>query len=294
MSDLIQELLQLMQLEQLEQDIFRGESRNIVGKRVFGGQVLAQALLAASRTVDAGRQAHSLQAYFLRPGDASAPIQYRVERVRDGVSFSTRRVVATQGGRTIFDLAASFQTPEPGIEHQAAAVEAPPPEELISDRDAAARFLENEPISENFRRALLRWDPIELRPVRPNHPLRPEIRPPVKQVWFRATGPLPDDDSLHRALLAYISDRGLLSTALLPHGVTFLQRNFQGASLDHTMWFHQSCRLDDWLLYHMESPIAMGSRGYVRGQIFTRDGRLVASVAQEGLIRVHPTEESAA
>jgi len=290
MSELIQELLDLMRLEQVDDDTYRGESRKIVGKRVFGGQVLGQALLAASRTVDDGRLSHSLQAYFIRPGDATAPIDYRVERVRDGLSFATRRVIAIQGGRTIFDLAASFQTPEQGIEHQFAKVEAPEPEGLVSDRDAAARFLENEPISENFRRALLRWEPIEIRPVRPVHPLRPDRHEPVKQVWLRATGPLPDDQVLQRALLAYISDRGLLSAALLPHGLTFLQRNFQGASLDHAMWFHQPFRLDDWLLYHMESPIATGGRGYLRGQIFTRDGRLVASVAQEGLLRVKEPE----
>jgi acyl-CoA thioesterase-2 len=293
MSELMQELLKLIQLEQLEENTFRGDSRNIVGKRVFGGQVLAQALLAATQTVAEGRLAHSLQAYFIRPGDASASIDYRVERVRDGGSFTTRRVIAIQAGRPIFDLAASFQAPEEGMEHQFATAEAPPPEGLLNDRDATERFLAEEPISENFRKALLRSEPIEIRPVVPTHPLRPEKRPPVKQVWIRATGPLPNDPVMHRALLAYVSDRGLLSAALLPHGVTFLHRDFQGASLDHAMWFHQPFRLDDWLLYHMESPIASGSRGYTRGQIFTRDGRLVASVAQEGLIRRLKKPESA-
>ncbi|MCC4308019.1 acyl-CoA thioesterase II [Alcanivorax marinus] len=278
------DLLALLDLTPLDEDHFQGESRNIVGPRIFGGQVISQALVAASRTVE-GRPAHSLQAYFLRPGDVREPIQFRVERVRDGGTFSTRRVVAEQRGRPIFDMALSFHNAEDGPAHQTATFEAPDPDELLTEHDMNARFLEGEEISDNFRAALLRRKPIEIRPVTQRHPLRPEKAAPVRQTWIRATGLDSDDPLLHQALLAYVSDHSLMGAALLPHGVTFLSRDMQVASLDHTLWFHRPVRFDDWLFYDMESPIAQGGRGFTRGRIFNRAGELVASVAQEGLIR---------
>jgi acyl-CoA thioesterase II len=285
MSDLMQALVKLIRLERLEDNLFRGESRDIVGSRVFGGQVLGQALLAASHTVE-GRLAHSLQAYFLWPGDALAPIIYNVERVRDGGSFTTRRVVAIQHGRTIFDLAASFQVPEEGLEHQSEMPDVPAPEQLPTEEELTLAFIEREQPSVRMREALLRPQPIEVRPVDPDpHPIAPSKRPPVKSVWLRSSGPLPDEPSLHQALLAYGSDHGLLGAALRPHGLSFMRRSLHAASLDHAMWFHRRFRLDEWLLYSMDSPSSSGARGFARGQIFTRDGRLVASVAQEGLIR---------
>lgn len=290
MSSLMQKLVELIRLEPLGDDVFRGESRKTVGPRVFGGQVLGQALFAATRTVE-GRTAHSLQAYFLAAGDATAPITYQVERVRDGGSFSTRRVVATQHGRRLFDLAASFQVPAQGLEHQSPMPEVIEPERLSGEREVTARFLEQEDVSENFRTALLRPQPIEFRPVAPDHPLRPDKKTTAREVWMRAPEPLPDEPALHQALLAYASDRGLLGSALRAHGLGFLSRGLQVASLDHGMWFHRPFRFDDWLLYTMESPTATGERGFTRGQIFSRDGSLVASVVQEGLMRLHPTQE---
>ncbi len=289
MSDLMQQLVRLMRLERLEENLFRGESRDIVGSRVFGGQVLGQALMAAYNTVE-GRIAHSLQAYFIRPGDAKAPIIYDVERVRDGGSFTTRRVVAIQHGRPIFDLAASFQVPEQGHEHQFDMPDVPPPEEVMSEVEFNEQYIARENPPEHIAQLLRRRkdNPIEFRPIDPDHPLRPPKKPPVQHVWFRATGSLPDELPLHQALLAYASDHGLLGVALRPHGLVFLHHRMQAASLDHAMWFHRPVRLDDWLLYSMDSPSTSGARGLARGQIFTRDGVLVASTAQEGLMRVHP------
>ncbi|ASK33423.1 acyl-CoA thioesterase [Alloalcanivorax mobilis] len=278
------DLLALLELTRLDEDLFEGESRNIVGPRIFGGQVVSQALIAAARTVT-DRPAHSLQAYFLRPGDARLPITYRVERVRDGGTFSTRRVVAEQRGRPIFDMAASFHTAEEGPQHQTAEFSAPDPDTLVTEHEMNAQFLENEEMSENFRAAMLRRKPVELRPVTRRHPLTPEKSPPLRQTWLRATGLQSDDPLLHQALLAYASDHNLMGAALLPHGFTFVNREVQVASLDHTVWFHRPIRIDDWLFYDMESPIATGARGFARGRVFNRQGELVASVCQEGLIR---------
>lgn len=280
----LSDLLALLDLTELDDGLFQGESRNIVGPRIFGGQVIAQALVAAARTVPA-RAAHSLQAYFLRPGDAREPVVYRVERIRDGGTFSTRRVVAEQRGRPIFDLAASFHNAENGPAHQTAELQAPAPEDLPDEQTVTADFLKDEDISENFRAALLRRKPVEIRPVTRRHPLHPEKAEPIRQVWLRAAGDAGDDPLIHQALLAYVSDHSLMGTALLPHGITFLDRDMQVASLDHTLWFHRPVRLDDWLFYDMESPIAAGARGFNRGQVFNRDGELVASVCQEGLMR---------
>lgn len=281
----LDKLVRLLDLEQLETNLFRGESRNIVGDRVFGGQVLGQALVAAGRTVEAERIAHSLHAYFLRAGDANAPIVYDVERARDGGSFSTRRIVAIQHGRPIFNMSVSFQIREDGCDHQLNMPEdVPPPEDVESEVTLMERHKDR--IPERFHDAFLYERPMEIRPIEPEDPMAPEPAAPVRNSWIRAVGELPvDDGTIHRALLAYVSDFRLLSTALLPHGRTIFQQTTQMASLDHAMWFHREFRMDDWLLYHMDSPSASNARGFTRGHIFSRDGALVASVVQEGLIR---------
>ncbi len=281
--DLLQDLLDHLTLEPLGEDRFRGESRSLGGKSVFGGQVLGQALVAADATVT-GRRAHSLHAYFLLAGDPQAPIVYEVERIRDGRSFTTRRVVAVQHGRAIFNMAVSFQAAEEGLEHHAPMPEVPEPEELLSASELYRQVADRLP--EERREKLIAERPIELRPVEPRDLIHPDRRPPRRQVWLRAAGALPDDPGLHQALLAYASDFTLLGTSVYPHGLSFLDPSLQAVSLDHAMWFHRPFRLDDWLLYSMDSPSASAGRGLGRGSIFTRDGRLIASVAQEGVIRV--------
>jgi acyl-CoA thioesterase-2 len=287
MNPVLADLLNLLQLERIEDNIFRGESRDIGGDQVFGGQVLGQALSAAHHTVDIGeRIAHSLHAYFLRRGDVRAPIIYDVDRARDGGSFSVRRVVAIQHGRPIFNLAASFHKPEQGLEHQAAMPDVEAPAGLKDVTQVPKKVLARLP--EKLRRYLLEERPFEFRPVRPVDFTHPEIQPPVKHLWIKALDKLPDDTSLHQNLLAYVSDYELLGTCILPHDLTFGQGNVQMASLDHALWFHRPFRVDDWLLYSCDSPNASGARGLARGQFFTRDGTLIASAAQEGLIRVVP------
>ena len=287
-ADAFQELLQLIHLEPLEVNLFRGESRDIGTERVFGGQVLCQALLAASATVEQ-RLAHSLHAYFLRAGDPAAPIVYSVDRSRDGRSFSARRVVAIQHGRPIFTLAASFQVAEEGMEHQFDMPEVPQPEavrrEMAFD-EAALRHL-----PQKMRRWLDRFGPFEFRHVGDYDPFNPTPRAARQEVWFRLHGDLPDDPVLHRALLAYVSDFHLVGTATLPHGLSWAQGRLMMASLDHAMWFHRPCRMDDWMLYACDSPSTGGGRGLSRGMIYRRDGRLVASTAQEGVIRVRPDDD---
>lgn len=282
MNALAQDLLQLLSLERLDENRFCGESRDIGGSSVFGGQVLGQALSAAEQTVT-GRAAHSMHAYFLRPGDMQQPIIYEVERIRDGRSFSTRRVVALQHGRPIFNMAASFQLSEPGVEHQAPMPPLPGPEGLPDKTELGEKAALSAP--EAIRPYLTHRRTIEIRPIDPVDPLQPEVRPPQRAVWLRVPGRLPDNPAIHRAALAYASDYSLLGTALLPHGLSFLQRQVQAASLDHAMWFHREFRVDEWLLYVMDSPNACGARGLSRGSFFTRDGLLVASAAQEGLMR---------
>ena len=276
------ELLKLLDLEQIEDNLFRGESRDVGAPQVFGGQVLGQALVAASRTVE-DRQVHSLHAYFLRRGDLSVPIVFEVERSRDGGSFTSRRVVAIQHGQPILTMSASFQIAEPGLDHQSAMPEAPPPESLRDLAELEAEVLERMPqkVTGYFRNQR----PFEFRAVSPDDYLTREKRPARKLVWFRVTGRVPEDQVLQRCLLAYVSDYHLLATATLPHGINFLE--LQVASIDHAIWFHRDLRADDWLLYAIESPSASGARGFSRGSIYARDGRLVASVAQEGLIREH-------
>jgi len=283
MQGILADLIHLLSLERIEDNIYRGESRDIGSAQVFGGQVVGQALSAAYLTVD-DRIAHSLHAYFLRRGDMQAPIVYEVDRARDGGSFSVRRVVAIQHGRPILNLAASFQRREQGIEHQAAMPEVPGPEGLADVTDVSAEVLAR--IPEKMRRFLTHQRPFEFRPVDPIDLANPEIRAPSKHVWIRACGRLPDDLKLHQNLLAYVSDYELLGTATLPHGLPFISGRVQMASLDHALWFHCPCRVDDWLLYSMDSPAAHGARGLARGQFFSADGELVASTAQEGLVRL--------
>jgi acyl-CoA thioesterase-2 len=282
MANAIETLLSILDLEPLEHNLFRGRSPQVGWQRVFGGQVIGQALVAAARTVE-GRAAHSLHAYFMRPGDPSVPIIYEVDRIRDGKSFATRRVVAIQHGEAIFSMSASFQVEESGFDHQLPMPSVPPPEDLPSESDLKALFVESAP--EPVRRYWERERPLELRPVDLRHYLSREPLEPVQQVWIRATGRLPDDPDIHRSVLAYASDMTLLDTALFAHGRNIFDRDLQVASLDHALWFHRPFRIDEWLLYNEDSPSASGARGFSRGSLFSRDGRLIASVAQEGLIR---------
>ncbi len=283
MNRLLEDLIKVMTLERLELDMFRGESRDIGSPQVFGGQVLGQALMAATATVER-RVVHSLHAYFLRRGDFNSPIVYEVDRARDGNHFSTRRIVAIQHGAQIFNMAASFQAGEIGLEHQLAMPDVPPPEALPDPKSHYRELSEQMPA--RMRRVLEQERPFEFRPVRLPNFLQPEKSPPLKHIWFRAVDALPDDEALHRCLLAYVSDFNLLDTALLPHGLSLVSPRVVVASIDHAMWFHRSVRVDDWLLYATDSPSASGARGFARGSVFERDGRLVASTSQEGLLRV--------
>lgn len=287
MSEVLEELLTLLDPERIEENLFRGQSQDLGFKALFGGQVLGQALAAATRTVGEERIPHSLHGYFLRPGDASLPVVYSVNRVRDGGSFSTRNVSAVQKGQTIFTAMASFQTSEGGFTHQEPAMpDIPPPESLTDEQVLWERHAHRIPAP--VRERLIGEKPIEMRPVVLVDPFEPEVLPPIRHVWFRARGPLPNAPHVHRELLAYASDYSLLGTALLPHGRTFASPGLQMASIDHALWLHGEIRLDDWLLYDMDSPWAGNGRGLCRGRIFSRDGRLLASSAQEGLIRQRP------
>jgi len=281
----LDDLLHLLDLEPLEVNLFRGQSRDLGGKAVFGGQVIGQALVAASRTVE-GRLPHSLHAYFLRPGDMAHPIVYEVDRVRDGKRFTARRVQAIQGGEVLLTMICSFQVPEEGFEHQAPMPEVPPPESLRSQGVLVGEWLASVPeVPPRVREAFERRTAVEFRPVEPRNPLLPVVQPPRQAFWVRANGRLPDAPLLHDCVLAYASDFSLLSTALLPHGVSWLTRGVAVASIDHGLWLHRTFRVDEWLLYVMDSPTAQGGRGLSRGLFFDRGGRLVASVVQENLMR---------
>ena len=280
-------LLSILDLEQLEDNLFRGRSPQQSWQRVFGGQTLGQALVAAVRTVPADRIAHSLHAYFLQPGDLSRPIIYGVDRVRDGGSFTTRRVTATQHGRAMFVMSVSFHKSEPGLDHQEAMPEVAQPEALPSERDLKGRMIAELP--EAIRTYWEQERPIEMRPVDVSRYFAREKRKPEQCIWMRATGALPDDFPLHQCVLAYASDFSLLDTALIAHGKLMFDKDIQLASLDHSLWFHRPFRADEWLLYAQDSPSSYGSRGFCRGRIFTREGVLVASVAQEGLMRQRPS-----
>ena len=284
MSQVLNELVALLTLETIEENLFRGVSQDLGFRQLYGGQVLGQCVSAASQTVDTARHVHSMHGYFLRPGDATLPVVYQVDRVRDGGSFSTRRVTAIQKGKPIFTCSASFQFDEEGFHHQNPMPEVPGPEELKSETELA-RMVEAM-IPERMRERATSDKPIEIRPVTRINPFAPKPCEPIKHVWFRAAAPLPDEPQLHKLLLAYASDFNLLTTSMQPHGVSVFQKFMQVASLDHSLWFHGNLRMDDWLLYSMDSPWAGNARGFSRGSIFNRQGQLVASVAQEGLTRV--------
>ncbi|WP_428698678.1 acyl-CoA thioesterase II [Stappia sp.] len=284
MRSAVDDLLSILDLEPLEHNLFRGMSPQVGWQRVFGGQVIGQSLVAASRTVPEDRFVHSLHAYFLRPGDPAVPIIYEVDRIRDGGSFTTRRVVAIQHGCAIFSMSASFQAFEDGLAHQAEMPDVPAPEDLPSEAELKEKFLANAP--EPVRRYWERDRPIELRPVDMTHYFSRKKLTPAQNVWVRASAALPDDRRIHSCVLAYASDMTLLDTSLFAHGTSVFDPDLQVASLDHAMWFHRPFRADDWLLYAEDSPSASGGRGFTRGSLFSRDGQLVASVAQEGLIRV--------
>jgi len=280
MNQLLADLIRLLELERLEMNLFRGESRDIGSPQVFGGQVLGQALMAACATVE-GRSVHSLHAYFLRRGDFNAPIVYEVDRSRDGASFSSRRVVAIQHGQQIFNMAASFQIEEDGPDHQVPMPEVAPPEELQDLTTEVRKHLSRMPAERRRFWSLER--PFEFRSVEAVEAGEP--RPGVRNLWFRLVDRCPDDPVLHRCLLAYMSDYHLLETATLPHGLAYRSGDVTLASIDHAMWFHRPVRVDEWLLYALISPSSSGSRGVAFGRIFDREGRLVASTAQEGLMR---------
>ncbi|MSP91082.1 MAG: acyl-CoA thioesterase II [Myxococcales bacterium] len=284
MDPVLHDLVDLLALERVDRDLYRGRSQDLGWGAIFGGQVLGQALSAAAQTVDAQRPVHSLHAYFLKAGDLHQPIVYHVDRIRDGHSFATRRVVAMQEGTAIFSLSASFQVVETGYSHQDTRPDVPGPEGLLSERELGARLGDRVP--DALRALATAPRPIELRPVVPRNPLQPRVSAPIRHVWLRAVDRLPDNDVLHRYLLAYASDFSLLGTSLDPHGVSWLSPGMHIASLDHAMWFHRPFRLDEWLLYAIDSPSASGARGLVRGRFFDAAGTLVASAMQEGLIRL--------
>jgi acyl-CoA thioesterase-2 len=284
MPSAIQDVLSILDLEQIEVNLFRGRSPQTTWQRVFGGQVIGQALVAACRTVDTnGRPPHSLHAYFLLAGDPKVPIIYEVDRIRDGKSFTTRRVVAIQHGQAIFTMAASFHRDEQGLAHQAKMPNVPKPEELPGEAEIKQRVLPLMP--DLVRRYFERERPIELRPVEFGRYLGKTYEDGRFHVWIRATGALPDEPAIHQCVLAYASDMTLLDAALIPHGRTVFEKSIMAASLDHALWFHRPFRADEWLLYAQDSPSLSGARGFARGLIFARDGTLVASVAQEGLLR---------
>ncbi|TYR33998.1 acyl-CoA thioesterase II [Mesorhizobium microcysteis] len=285
MTQAMQELLEILDLEQIEHNLYRGRSHKVGWQRVFGGQVIGQALVAAQRTVVEERLVHSLHCYFMRPGDPSVPIVYQVDRLRDGGSFTTRRVTAIQHGHAIFSLECSFQIEEEGLEHQMPMpLDVPPPEQLRSQFELLEET--GHEVPETVRKFWARERPLEIKPVNIEHYTSREKLPPRQNVWVRVNGSVPDDRRLQAAILAYLSDMTLLDTSTFAHGRIGFDPEIQMASLDHAMWFHRPHRLDDWLLYTQDSPNTIGSRGFSRGFLYARDGSLVASTAQEGLVRL--------
>lgn len=283
MSKPLKELLSLLQLEKLEEGLYRGESENLGLPQVYGGQVIGQALSAARYTVESDRTVHSFHSYFLYPGDPEKPIIYDVENLRDGRSFSTRRVKAIQNGRPIFYLTASYHGEAPGFEHQKTMPDVPGPENFASESELAAQIAHLLP--EKVKKVFCGEKPIEMRPVTVINPLKPQKAEPKQYLWIRANGEMPDNQLIHQYLLAYASDWGFLVTALHPHEVTLMTPNFQVATIDHSIWFHRPFKMDEWLLYAIESPTASNTRGLVRGEIYNRDGHLVATAVQEGVMR---------
>ena len=284
MTQILDALVNLLTLERIEENLFRGASQDLGFPQLFGGQVLGQVISAASQTVTPERHVHSLHGYFLRPGDSHQPVVYDVDRVRDGGSFTTRRVSAIQKGQTIFTGIASFQAEETGYEHQLPMPDVIGPDDLPNEWELLHKL--SPMVPERVMEKLRRPKPIEIRPVTRINPFAPEPCEPIKYVWFRANGQLPDEPQLHKLLLAYASDFNLLTTSMQPHGVSVFQKFMQVASLDHSLWFHRNLRMDDWLLYAMDSPWSGNARGFSRASIFDRSGRLVASSAQEGLTRL--------
>jgi len=288
MSQAVETLLDILDLERIEHNLYRGESPDVGWQRVFGGQVIGQALVAAQRTVNSNgngeeRIVHSLHGYFMRPGDPSVPIVYEVDRIRDGMSFTTRRVVAIQHGKAIFSMSASFQIQEKGLEHFVEMPDMPSPDELPSEKQLAEKFIDHAP--EGVRNYWKRERPIELRPISLEHYISSKKLKPEQNIWFRATGALPKNAAVQQAVLAYASDMTLLDTSLFAHGRAVFDPGLQVASLDHAMWFHRPMNMEEWHLYSQDSPNSSGARGFTRGSIYSQDGQLVASVAQEGLIR---------
>jgi acyl-CoA thioesterase-2 len=284
MSYPVQDLVRLLDLEPIEYNIYRGQNRDIGTGRIFGGQALAQSLVAARRTIEEPRECHSLHAYFILAGDLSIPVVYFVDRLRDGGSFATRRVTAIQHGQAIFNMSASFHKQEDGPAHQADMPDVPPPEDLRPELELIREKADRIPAG--LRDVLTQNRPLDFRPVDPVDPFDPEHRAPRRSMWVRALGRLDDDPVHHQSVLAYASDYGLLGAALQPHGLTYPNPGVMLASLDHSVWFHRPFRVDDWLLYAIESPVSSGARAFCRGTFFTREGTLVASVAQEGLLRL--------
>ena len=288
MPTAVDDLLAILDLEELDLNLFRGRSPQNGWQRVYGGQVIGQALVAAVRTVEPDRLAHSMHAYFLLPGDPKVPIIYDVDRMRDGKSFATRRVTARQHGHPIFSMLVSFHTHEEGLTHQAQMPDVPPPEQLPTEKEVRAKYLPLLP--EAVRRYYERERPIEMRPVEFDRYTGKKYPDGRFHVWIKINGRLPDELSLHQCALAYASDMTLLDASLTPHGRTLFEKEFMAASLDHALWLHRPFRADEWLLYAQDTPSLQGSRGFARGLIFTRDGALVASVAQEGLVRLRRGE----
>ena len=282
----LNKIIETLDLEEIELNHYLATSPNEGWQRVYGGQVIGQALVAASRTVSADRSAHSLHGYFLRAGDTDIPILYKVDRIRDGKSFNTRRVVAVQRGQAIFTMSISFQVEEEGLNHQFAMPEVPLPDALPTDEEIRQQQAQSWPAE--FQDSFLGSSAIQVKPIDPVDMLHPEPAPPVQRCWMRCGETLPDDPRIHQCVLAYLSDWSLLDTATRPHAVSFMQDNVQVASLDHAMWFHRPFRADEWLLYDQDSPSANGARGFNRGLIYNRAGELVASTTQEGLVRIHP------
>ncbi|MEP6355676.1 MAG: acyl-CoA thioesterase II [Hyphomicrobiales bacterium] len=289
MSYGVDDLLEILNLETLEHNLFRGKSPNVGWQRVFGGQVIGQALVAASRTVK-DRSVHSLHCYFMRPGDPKVPIIYDVDKIRDGRSFTTRRVVAIQHGKPIFSLSASFQIAEDGYDHQIDMPDIPQPEDLPNEAELKEKYLAFAP--QNVKDYWSRPRPIEVRPVSLEHYISNKKLEPAQHIWIRTTSPVPDDQLRSSAVLAYFSDMTLLDTSLYAHGTSIFDQQLQVASLDHAMWFHRKADFSDWILYTQDSPSASGARGFTRGSLYTRSGTLIASVAQEGLIRRREGEEN--
>ncbi|KRO34825.1 MAG: acyl-CoA thioesterase [SAR86 cluster bacterium BACL1 MAG-121105-bin34] len=284
MTKALSKTLNLLKLNKIDRDLFSWNGESVGFKRIFGGQIMAQCLVAGYQTVEKGRMAHSFHSYFLRPGDFKQDIIFEIDRIRDGKSFTTRRVNAIQNGEAIFSSSISFQKREKGLSHQIKMLDIPGPEGLESEWEVRSKMRSK--IAKEYLPMWLREREIEMRQVEPQDLLKPQKTPPYRNTWMKPTGKLPADERIHQALLLYVSDMGLLGTAVNPHGMNFMSNKFQGASLDHAIWFHSKINFDNWLLYHIDSPVSNNARGFSRGSIYTKSGRLIASTSQEGLMRV--------